>query len=229
MMYTNDTFHPTLINFPEHIALIPDGGRRWAKKNGCTYYASYLHSAELILQLIDYTFIHGSKYFSIYCASTSNFKRSSSEIHDFCTVEWAFLDDTFLPYALKNNIKIKIVGTNNDNLSPYKYNIDHLETLTANGSKTVFFCFNYNSLDEIDTALNQSHTTIGSFVNYLQIPHPVDILIRTGDANVLSGFLLPQISSARIFFIKNLFNDFSLEDFKSIINEYLNYELKYGD
>lgn len=228
-MYTSDNFHPNLITFPEHIALIPDGGRRWAQKNRCTYLEAYLYSMQIILQLIDYTFNQGSKYFSIFFASVSNFKRSASEIHDFCTAEWTFLNDTFSSYALSHNIKIKIVGTDNDNLEPYKDNIKKLEQLTSNGTKTVYFCFNYNSLDEIDTALKQSNITGKSFVNYLQIPHPVDILIRTGNANVLSGFLLPQITSARIFFINKLFNDFSLEDYKKIINEYLNYELKYGE
>lgn len=228
-MYTSDNFHPNLITFPAHIALIPDGGRRWAQKNECTYAESYSYSMQLILQLIDYALVHGSKFFSVYFASTSNFKRSTSEIHDFCIAEWTFLNDIFFAYALNHNIKIKIVGTDNDVLKPYKHNIKKLEEHTSKGSKTVFFCFNYNSIDEIDMALKHPNDAKNSFVNYLQIPVPVDILIRTGNANVLSGFLLPQISFARIFFIDKLFNDFSLEDYKKIINEYLNYDLKYGD
>lgn len=228
-MYTSDNFHPNLIAFPEHIALIPDGGRRWAQKNGCTYSEAYSYSMQLILQLIDYALENGSKYYSVYFSSTSNFKRSVSEIHDFCTAEWTFLNDIFFAYALNNNVKIRIVGTDNNILNLYKDNIEKLEKHTSKGTRTVFFCFNYNSIDEIDIALKHSNAEKLSFVNYLQIPHPVDILIRTGNANVLSGFLLPQISSARIFFIKKLFNDFSLEDYKKIINEYLNYELKYGD
>lgn len=198
-MYTNTNFHPNLIDFPEHIALIPDGGRRWAQKNGCTYFDSYSHSIPIIFQLINYSFERGSKYFSIFLASTSNFKRLPSEIHDFCTAEWGFLNNTFLSYALNHDIKIKIVGTDNSNLEPYKNNIKHLEECTSKGSKTIYFCFNYSSIDEINTALQHSYITGKSFVNYLQIPHPVDILIRTGNANVLSDFLLPQISCARIF------------------------------
>ena len=129
-MYTSDNFHPNLINFPEHIALIPDGGRRWARKNGCTYFEAYIYSMHIILQLIDYALEHGSKYYSVYFASTSNFKRSISEIHDFCTAEWNFLNDIFFPYALNHNIKIKIIGTDNDILKPYKSNIQKIEERT---------------------------------------------------------------------------------------------------
>lgn len=228
-MYNNENFHPNLKKFPEHIALIPDGGRRWAKKNNVSNLEAYATSMQKIIQMIDYSFSQGSKYFSVYLASTSNFKRTTEEIYDFCTSEWEFLNDYFLPYSIKNNIKIKIIGTKNINIEPFLESIKTIEAKTENGEKTVYFCFNYNSFDEIEIATSQANKQGGSFVNYLQIPHPVDILIRTGNANVLSGFLLPQIATARIFFFEKLFNDFTLYNFKYVINDYLNYELKYGE
>lgn len=228
-MYNSENFHPNLQSYPKHIALIPDGGRRWAKIHGCTNQEAYDISTQLITQIIDYTFFHGSDYFSVYLASTSNFKRTSNEINDFCSAEWNYINNVFLPYAVKNKIKVKIVGTNNSNMKPFIKYITDIEDKTKDGKKTVNFCFNYNSLDEIEMASKQSCKTGDSFINHLQIPHPVDILIRTGDANVLSGFLLPQIATARIFFYEKLFNDFTLEDVKTIINKYLRYELKYGE
>lgn len=228
-MYTNDNFHPHLTTFPKHIALIPDGGRRWAQEHGCTYMESYSSSMSIIMDIIDFLFQNGTTYFSVFFASTSNFKRTTQEIHDFCTAEWNFINTDLLAYAKANNVSIKIIGTNNSHLKPYLQNIKDIEKQTIYGDKTIYICFNYSSLDEIEMALNQSSNGSESFVNYLQIPHPVDILIRTGDANVLSGFMLPQIASARIFFLKKLFNEFTLEDLKLIINDYLGYELKYGE
>lgn len=228
-MYNNENFHPNLKKFPEHIALIPDGGRRWAKKNNISNLEAYATSMQKIIQMIDYSFSQGSSYFSVYLASTSNFKRTTEEIYDFCTSEWDFLNNIFLPYAIKNEVVIKIVGTNNINIKPFLKTIETIETKTKNGKKTVYFCFNYNSFDEIEGATSQANKYGGSFVNYLQIPHPVDILVRTGNANVLSGFLLPQIATARIFFFEKLFNDFTLNDFEFTINNYLKYELKYGE
>lgn len=228
-MYTSDNFHPNLKSFPNHIALIPDGGRRWAEKHGRTYIESYSNSMQIVLEIIDYIFKKGTEYFSIFFASTSNFKRTSQEVFDFCTAEWDFLNNIFLSYAINNDIRIKIVGTYNADLKPFEKSIENIEKETEKGNKTVYFCFNYNSIDEIDMAVKKSSETGESFVNYLQIPHPVDILIRTGNANVLSGFLLPQIASARIFFFEKLFNDFTLRELKKTINDYLSYDLKYGE
>ncbi|MBO4996996.1 MAG: undecaprenyl diphosphate synthase family protein [Lachnospira sp.] len=228
-MYNNNNFHPNVKSFPEHIALIPDGGRRWAKKNNKTNLEAYYVSMCSIVKMIDYSFAQGTKYFSVYLASTLNFKRSDKEVNDFCTAEWEFLNNIFLPYAIENDIKIKIVSADDINIKPFLKYITIIESKTANGKKTVYFCFNYSSFNEIEIAVDKANKTGESFVNYLEIPYPVDILIRTGNANVLSGFLLPQIAMARIFFSPKLFNDFTIDDFKHVVNDYIRYELKYGE
>lgn len=228
-MYNSDNFHPNLELYPKHIALIPDGGRRWAEMHGYTNQEAYIISTKLITQIIDFVFSQGADYFSVFLASTSNFKRTSTEIDDFCSAEWNYINNVFLPYAINNKVKVKIVGTYNTNMVPFIKFITEIESKTKDGKKIVNFCFNYNSLDEIDMALKQSYKIGDSFVNHLQIPYPVDILIRTGNANVLSGFLLPQIAMARIFFCEKLFNDFTIEDLNAIVNTYQEYELKYGE
>ncbi len=228
-MYNTGNFHPQLISYPKHIALIPDGGRRWAKKNCCSIKDSYSVSMSLITKIINFVFEQGADCFSVFFASTFNFKRTTKEINDFCSAEWNYLNTDFLDYALRNNVKIKIVATKDENMKQFSMDALNLETKTQNGIKTVYFCFNYNSFDEIEFASKQVYIENDSFLNHLQVPHPVDILIRTGDANVLSNFLLPQIAFARIFFLKKLFNDFTIDDLKRVIDSYLSLELKYGE
>lgn len=228
-MYNSSNFHPQLVSYPKHIALIPDGGRRWASINKCSYKDSYLVSMRLITEMTDYIFEKGADFFSIFFASTFNFKRTRKEVDDFCTVEWNYLNTTFLEYALKKGVKIKIIGTKDVNMEPFIENVFELESKTKAGTKTVYFCFNYNSFDEIEFASKQAREDNDSFLNHLQVPYPIDILIRTGDANVLSGFLLPQIAFARIYFFKKLFNEFTVDDLKDVIDSYLGLDLKYGE
>lgn len=66
-------------------------------------------------------------------------------------------------------------------------------------------------------------------MNYLEIPHPVDILIRTGGAQTLSGFMLPQLAFARLFFLDKLFNDLTVQEVRDIVEVCRKYELKYGE
>ena len=60
------------------------------------------------------------------------------------------------------------------------------------------------------------------------IPDP-DILIRTGNTNRLSNFLLWQISYSEIFFIKKLWPDFNKNDFYKILKKYKKIERKFGN
>ena len=60
------------------------------------------------------------------------------------------------------------------------------------------------------------------------IPDP-DILIRTGNTNRLSNFLLWQLSYSEIFFVKKMWPDFTERDYKKIINKFKNIKRNFGN
>lgn len=228
-MYNTNNYHPYLDKYPKHIAIIPDGGRRWAKIHGCTVYDAYMKSVEFISKVLIHVYSKGTDVVTLYFASTSNFTRIDSEVDAFCMASWDYINGELLQLALKNNFKIRIVGTENENFNAFIGRTLQIESMTCKGEKTCNICFNYNSLDEIEYACQQSTLKDGDFLSHLKIPEPVDVLIRTGGANVLSNFLLPQLSAARLYFAEKLFNDLTFEDVDNYINEYLKSELKYGE
>ena len=59
------------------------------------------------------------------------------------------------------------------------------------------------------------------------IPDP-EILIRTGNTNRLSNFLLWQIAYSEIFFEKKFWPAFNKKDFKTILNRYKNIKRNFG-
>ena len=59
------------------------------------------------------------------------------------------------------------------------------------------------------------------------IPEP-EILIRTGDRNRLSNFLLWQMAYTEIFFLKKLWPDFNEKDFKNIIKKFKSLKRNFG-
>jgi len=229
MYYNTDDYHPYLDKYPKHIAIVPDGGRRWAKEHGCTNYDAYLKSVELISQIVLRVFAREAEIVTLFFASTSNFKRSSQEVEDFCSASWDFIKGKLLQLALTNNFKIRIIRTDNQNFERFRADALRIEKLTNGGKKTCNICFNYNSLDEIQKAAELAAQKGGHFLSFMQIPEPVDVLIRAGGANVLSNFLLPQLAAARLYFVDKLFNDLTLEDFDNYINHYTNTVLKYGE
>ena len=78
---------------------------------------------------------------------------------------------------------------------------------------------------------NKKKITEKNFKNYLQtknIPDP-DLLIRTGNTNRLSNFLLWQLAYSEIFFEKKMWPAFNLKDYNRIIKKYKKIKRNYGN
>ena len=223
-MYTNLNFHPQKHAIPQHVVIIPDGGRRWARKNGISNKESYLVSVKKMIDIMEAYYQYGIKYISFYTASSQNFFRTEEEIQSFYEAVYLGIRNEIGPFAMRNHIDLKIVGRKDERYKMPAVNIEE-----PSPEKKLFICFNYNSLDEIELAVEKRNNHKESFVNYLDIPYPADILIRTGGAQTLSGFMLPQIAFARLFFLDKLFNDLTVKETLDLIKMYQKYELKYGE
>lgn len=229
-MYTNDNFYSHSFPIPNHIAIIPDGGRRWAIDHNISYKESYKISMKKIRDILEVLYGYGTQCISIYCASTQNFLRNEYEVKSFCDAGWEGIINELVPYAICHSISIEVVGRKDIHRNNFEDKVKYVEHQTSfSNARKLFICFNYNSLDEIESAFRKRNKEEDSFVNYLDISYPVDILIRTGGAKTLSGFLLPQMAFARLFFLDKLFNDITIFDIKEILSEYEQYTLKYGE
>ena len=223
-MYTNLNFHPQKYTVPQHVAIIPDGGRRWARKHGISNKDSYLLSVKKMIEIMEVLYQYGIKCISFYTASSQNFFRTEEEIQSFYEAAYFGIKNEIGPFAMQNHIDLKIVGRKDE-----RYKMPVINIKAPSLEKKLFVCFNYNSLDEIELAIEKRNDPGESFVNYLDIPYPADILIRTGGAQTLSGFMLPQIAFARLFFLDKLFNDLTVKETLDIVKMYQKYELKYGE
>ena len=223
-MYTNFNFHPQANMPPKHVAIIPDGGRRWARQREMPYKEAYLISMKKLMEMAEVLYQNGIQYISLFFASTQNFLRTEEEVRDFYEAEFLGVKEVLGPFAAQSHIELKIVGKYDE-----RYRMPERAPEFGQSEKKMFICFNYSSLDEIEAAVERKKHKEESFVNYLEIPYPVDILIRTGGAQTLSGFMLPQVAFARLFFLDKLFNDLKVQEVSDIVDEYREYGLKYGE
>ena len=94
---------------------------------------------------------------------------------------------------------------------------------------------NYGSKSELLNAFkklkkNNDKINEENLCKYLQtenIPDP-DLLIRTGNTNRLSNFLLWQLAYSEIFFEKKLWPDFNEKDYNKIIKKFKNIKRNFG-
>ncbi|MDY0102515.1 MAG: polyprenyl diphosphate synthase [Lentimicrobium sp.] len=227
-MKKNDLFHPFPTKEIRHIGIIPDGGRRWAKANNHALISSYNETRKKMAEFVVLLKQMGIPEISVYLSSRENFKRIDNEIAAFNTAAFNAIKDVIPQMAILHKIKITIAG-DVSNLSDDFVNL--LNNLVYNTRNFDLIKLNllisYNPADEIKHALNQAVSD--DITQSFWVKTPLDLVIRTGGANLLSNFLPLQAGYARLYFSDKLFNDFTPNDLMEYIEHYTSLTRKYGD
>ena len=140
---------------PNHVGIIMDGNRRWAKEKNKKTIEGHLAGANRIISLAKYIFDKGVKYLSIYAFSTENFNRSAEEVSYLMGLIIKFFNER-VNELHDYNIKIVVSGLR-DNLSKDVLKcIDNVVELTKNNTDGVLnVCLNYGGRREIVDAVNK--------------------------------------------------------------------------
>ena len=217
-----------------HVAIIMDGNGRWGLKYRNSRNAGHKAGLNTVEKIIKETIKHKIKFLTLYAFSTENWKRPKKEINYLFNLLEVFLLKR-IEDLHKQNIKIKIIG--NKNFSKKLNRLLKLaEEKTVNNTKLhINLALNYGSKFELINAfkiLSKKKDTINekNFVKYLQTkntPDP-DLLIRTGNTNRLSNFLLWQLAYSEIFFEKKLWPAFNEKDYNLIIKKFKKVKRNFG-
>ena len=94
---------------PQHIAIIMDGNRRWAKEKGMDTKLGHKAGAETLEKIAAFGNEIGLKYLTVYAFSTENWKRTKEEIGALMLLLQNYLDK-FLNRESLRNIRIRVLG-----------------------------------------------------------------------------------------------------------------------
>ena len=223
------------MNLPKHVAIIMDGNGRWGIKQKKSRNYGHRKGLEVVEKIIESATEENIKYLTLFVFSTENWKRPLNEINYLFQLLENYID-LKLKNLLKKNIKIKIIG----NLKPFPSNLKKkilkVQKLTKFNNKIqINMALNYGSKQELIHTikkLNKKKLVINekNIQNNLytkNIPDP-EILIRTGNTNRISNFLIWQSTYSEIFFIKKMWPDFNKIDFKKIIKNFKKINRNFG-
>jgi len=99
------------MNYPKHVAIVPDGNRTRAKANGKTVAEAYMISYEKAVELIQYTFIKTDvKVFTLRGLSTENAKKRPKEEFDFLMTMYKIVEEDLDEFLAANKINFKAIG-----------------------------------------------------------------------------------------------------------------------
>ena len=139
------------IKMPEHIAIIMDGNRRWAKEKKLPTKFGHKKGAEVLETISRYCNKIGIKYLTVYAFSTENWKRAKEEVSAIMILLNSYLD-RFIKNADVDNMKIRIIGDLSSKAVPEKLRnkMYEMEEITKNNTGMVFnIAFNYGGRSEI--------------------------------------------------------------------------------
>ena len=220
----------------KHVAIIMDGNGRWgiAKKNNRNY--GHKKGLDSVDNVVKSCLEKNIKFLTLFTFSTENWKRPQREINFLFSLLKNFLKKK-ISKIQKQNIRLKFIGEkkklNNDLLKA----ISNAEKITSLNTKLqINIALNYGSKNEIINSIKKIKNknlkiTEKNFQSNLftkNIPDP-EILIRTGNTNRLSNFMLWQLAYTEIFFEKKLWPDFKTKDFNRILKSYNKIVRKFGD
>ena len=217
----------------KHMAIIMDGNGRWGLKHKNSRNLGHKEGLKTVEMVIKYCIKKKIKFLTLYAFSTENWKRPLKERNYLFRLLKIYLIEK-LGKLNNEKIKIKILG---EKIFSNKLNnlLDSAEKKTIKNTKLqINLALNYGSKKEIVYAFNKlkkrSKITENDIKNSLytkNIPDP-EILIRTGNTQRLSNFLLWQAAYTEIFFVKKLWPDFKYEDLNKIIKKFSNIKRNFG-
>lgn len=226
---------------PNHVALIMDGNRRWAREKRLPEFEGHRKGEECIEPIVDAAIEMGISYLTFWAFSTENWYRSKKEVAFLMGLYRNDLDKKVDSFHTKN-VKINVIG----NLAMFPADLQEktkkwIEKTKNNKKITVNLALSYGGRDEILRALDKlrassklkaqsSKITEEEFSKYLDTagqPDP-DLLIRTGGERRLSGFLLWQLEYAELYFTDIYWPDFTPSEFKKALEDFQNRQRRFG-
>ena len=226
-----------MYNSLNHIALILDGNKRWAKKNDFSSLYGYSHGFENIKKLVNYSLSINLPNLTIFALSSENFNRSSVNI--IYDIIYDNFSKTFDDLIKNKGVKVNIFGSRERLPNRIKEIFKTIENNSyGNTSLNLNIAFNYGFKEEIKNVLYKFQNFKDTIdINddnqikklfYLGLMPDPDILIRTGGYQRLSNFIMFNLTYTELFFTKTLWPDFSEKELQNIIDNFFKIKRKYG-
>ncbi len=232
-----------LLKLPKHIAIIPDGNRRWAKLHRQLPNIGHEMGAESLIEIVKAAKEIGIKTITFYLFSTENWNRSKEEIHILMGLLQYFLI-TNRKQMCEMGIRFNAIG---DLSALPKEPLDEVKQTIADTSScqeiNMVVALNYGGRDEIKRALRkivdaalQNEIKAGDVTESLIASHldtapfgDPDLFIRTSGESRLSNYMLWQLAYAEIHFTNVLWPDFKSTHLLEAILDYQKRERRWGN
>lgn len=225
----------TNLIIPNHLGIILDGNRRWAKNRGLSSTEGHREGFANLQKIADAALERGVKYLSVYAFSTENWARDKSEVSFLLSFLRKMLKKE-IANLHKKGVRFLWLGSTDRLDNKLISELNNAEELTKDNKKGTFcLCFNYGGRSEIvKAALKSAKTgeiteqTISENLDGSSKVPDIDFLIRTSGERRISNFMLWRVAYAELYFTDVLWPDFSIKDLDIALTDYSLRKRRFG-
>ncbi|MFC5281413.1 isoprenyl transferase [Arcanobacterium canis] len=229
---------------PEHVGIILDGNRRWAKALGISAANGHRKGADHVSEVLGWCESAGIKIVTLWMLSTENLSRAASELNDLIGI----IGDAVDTLADCGSWNVRVLG--DLSLLPDEA-AQRLTAAAARSTKdpqamTVNVAIGYGGRQEVTQAVREylleraaAGVSLEEVANSLSMkeisdhmytagqPDP-DLIIRTSGEQRMSGFMLWQTVHTELYFCETYWPDFRRVDFLRAIRDFSTRDRRMG-
>jgi undecaprenyl diphosphate synthase len=227
----------------KHVALIPDGNRRWARKKGLLPWQGHIEGARTLEKILEKAWELKIPYFTFWGSSLDNIlKRSKKEVKVLLTLYQKYFQKLLKEKKIfEGKVRVNVFGRW-EKLFPTKLKkiiSELIKRTKKHNLRFLTFLLAYNGTDEMLEAIKKiSKKKIKKIDERILLKNlwtgslpPIDLIIRTGceeDPHNSAGFMMWQAAYSQFYFTKTYFPDFSPRKFEKAIEHFLKRERRFG-
>ena len=227
---------------PEHVAVIMDGNRRWARERGLPIAEGYRRGVSALRATVRAAARSGVRRVTAYGFSTENWQRESAEVSLLMGL-YAACARSEKPDLMRQGVRVEIIGELDAFSLPARSALrDLVEASKANTRVTLALALNYSGRSEIVRAVQAvaADVAAGRLAPHeidesllrakMYAPHAPDpdLLIRTGAEHRVSNFLLYQLAYTELLTLPVMWPDFDETTFTQALAVYGERQRRYG-
>jgi undecaprenyl diphosphate synthase len=226
-------------NPPNHVAMIVDGNRRWARTAQMPFFDAYKVAGTNLVNIACTAAHSDIKNVTAFLFSTENWKRDQEEIDAVMTAFQEILYEN-TPVFKKHGVRVHTIGSMPELPQGVQDALCHTSRETTLCNKTNFIlAFNYGGRWDIVNAVKKASKYLNGDLERITEEHfahflstapfgDPDLLIRTGGQQRISNFLMWQVAYSELYFSDLMWPDFTPEKFQIALKDYASRERRGG-
>ena len=222
-----------------HVAIIMDGNGRWAVERGLPRAAGHRAGVDAVRRVVEAAPTLGIATLTLYAFSAANWSRPAREVRHLLGLLRDYLDSE-TAQCVARGVRLGVIGRRDRLPEGLRAAITAAEAATASGRTLhLRLALDYSARETVLLAASAAPRgeplTVTAFERLLAEVEggsvstpPVDLLVRSGGEQRLSDFLLWESAYAELFFVKELWPDFTSGHLKAMLEEFCRRERRFG-